>query len=172
VSRGGSNHIALSQAVKSAGIDPKQLKIVVFKTNVESYLGLGGGHIQAVASSATAAAPFVQSGTARILGISAPERQPGALAQVPTLREQGVESAGVTNWRGVFGAPGITPAQAAYWENAFARLVKTPEWREPLDKRDLGHYFLAGREFAKFLETEYAVSKSVLTGLGYAKPSP
>lgn len=60
VSRGGSNHIALSQVAKSAGIDPKQLKIVVFKTNVESYLGVAGGHIQAVASSASAALPFMQ----------------------------------------------------------------------------------------------------------------
>jgi putative tricarboxylic transport membrane protein len=169
VSRGGSNHIALSQVVKTAGIDPKQLKIVVFKTNVESYLGLAGGHIQAVASSATAALPFVQQGNARILGISAPERQPGALAQVPTLREQGIDSSGVTNWRGVFGAPGISAVQAAYWADAFAKIVRTEEWREPLDKRNLGHYFMAGREFAKFLEAEYAVSKSVLTGLGYAK---
>jgi putative tricarboxylic transport membrane protein len=169
VSRGGSNHIALSQVVKSAGIDPKQLKIVVFKTNVESYLGLGGGHIQAVASSAAAALPFVQSNSARILGISAPERQPGALAKVATLREQGLPSDGVTNWRGVFAPPGITAGQAAYWEDAFAKIVKTPEWREPLDKRDMGHYFLAGRDFAKFLESEYAVSKAVLTSLGYAK---
>jgi len=172
VSRGGSNHIALSQIAKTAGIDPRQLKVVVFKTNVDSYLGVGGGHIDAVASSATAALPFVQSGTARILFINAPERQPGALANVPTLREQGLDVPSVTNWRGVFAPPGITAAQAAYWEDAFARLVKTPEWREPLDKRNLGHYFLSGKEFAKFLEAEYAVSKAVLTGLGYAKAAP
>ena len=55
VSRGGSNHVALSAAAKNSGIDPKKLKTIVFKTNQESYLGLVGGHIQAVASSATAA---------------------------------------------------------------------------------------------------------------------
>jgi putative tricarboxylic transport membrane protein len=172
VSRGGSNHIALSQVVKSAGIDPKRLKIVVFKTNVESYLGLGGGHIQAVASSASAAYPFVQQGTARILAIAAPERQSGPLAQVPTLREAGIEIAGVTNWRGVFGAPGLTPAQSAFWEDAFAKIVATEDWKKPLEQSNLGRYFLRGREFSKFLETEYAASKAVLTELGYAKQQP
>jgi putative tricarboxylic transport membrane protein len=169
VSRGGSNHITLSQVAKSAGIDPKQLKVVVFKTNVESYLGVSGGHIQGVASSAAAAMPFVQQGTARILAIGAPQRQPGLLAQTPTLKEAGVEVPLTTNWRGVFGAPGLTQPQTAFWEDAFAKMVTTEEWKKPLDPNELGRYFLGGRDFRKFLESEYQVSKTVLTDLGYAK---
>jgi putative tricarboxylic transport membrane protein len=169
VSRGGSNHIALSQVAKSAGIDPKLLKAVVFKTNVESYLGVSGGHIQAVASSASAALPFLQQGSVRILAIGAPQRQPGLLAQVPTFKEAGVEVPLTTNWRGVFGAPGITAAQTAFWEDAFAKMVQTEEWKKPLDPNELGRFFLGGRDFRKFLESEYQVSKTVLTDLGYAK---
>ena len=168
-SRGGANHIALSQVVKSAGIDPKRLKIVVFKGNVESYLGVAGGHIQAVASSATAALPHVQQGTVRILAIGAPQRQPGPLAQVPTFREQGIDAHLVTNWRGVFGAPGLSAPQIAFWENAFARMVATEEWKKPANQDDLARYFLKGRDFARFLEAEYQISKAVLTELGYAK---
>lgn len=169
VSRGGSNHIALSQLAKSAGIDPKQLKVIVFKTNVESYLGVAGGHIQAVASSATAAIPFLQQGTARVLAIGAPQRQPGAVAQVPTFREEGVDVPLTTNWRGIFGAPGLAAAQTAYWEDTFAKMAASDEWKKPLDPNDVGRVFLGGRDFAKFLETEYQTSKTVLSGLGYAK---
>ncbi len=111
VSRGGSNHVGLSQAAKSSGVDPKRLKTIVFKTNSESYLGLAGGHIQAVASSATAAQPFVQQGSVRMIGIGAPQRQPGELANVPTMREQGIDGRTVTNWRGIFAPRGITSAQ-------------------------------------------------------------
>jgi putative tricarboxylic transport membrane protein len=169
VSRGGSNHIALSQVAKFAGIDPKLLKAVVFKTNVESYLGVSGGHIQAVASSASAALPFLQQGSVRILAIGAPQRQAGLLSQVPTFREAGVDVPLTTNWRGVFGAPGITAAQTAFWEDAFAKMVQTEEWKKPLDPNELGRFFLGGRDFRKFLESEYQVSKTVLTDLGYAK---
>jgi len=169
VSRGGSNHVALSQVAKSAGIDPRQLKVIVFKTNVESYLGVAGGHIHAVASSASAALPFVQQGTARILAIGAPQRQPGPIAGVPTLREEGIAVPLTTNWRGIFGAPGLAPAQVAFWEDAFAKMVATETWKKPLEQNDLGRHFLGGRDFTKFLEAEYQVSKTVLTELGYAK---
>jgi putative tricarboxylic transport membrane protein len=169
VSRGGSNHVGLSQVAKSAGIDPKQLRIIVFKTNVESYLAVAGGHIQAVASSSTAAIPFVQQGNARILAIGAPQRQQGPLAQVPTFRDEGINVQLTTNWRGIFGAPGLTAPQSAFWEDALSKMAATEEWKKPLDPNEVGRVFLRGRDFAKFLETEYQTSKTILTDLGYAK---
>jgi putative tricarboxylic transport membrane protein len=169
VTRGGSNHVALAQAVKTSGVDPRRLKSVVFKSNAESYLALAGGHLNAVVSSATAAHPFVQQGTVRMLGIGAPERQPGDLANVPTFREQGIEARMVTNWRGIFAPPGVTPAQAAFWEDTFAKLVASDDWKKPLDQNNLARYFLRGKDFEKFLEAEYALSRAVLTELGFAK---
>lgn len=167
--RGGSNHLGLSQVVKSAGIDPKRLRTVVFKSNVESLMGLSGGHLQVVTSSATAAAPWVQNGQARIIGVLAPQRLPGPLAGVPTLREQGFDVSGVTNWRGVLGPRGLTSAHVEFWEDAMAKVVATEEWKKILDQNHLAPVFLRAREFAKFLETEYQTSKSVLTELGFAK---
>ncbi|MCC7484032.1 MAG: tripartite tricarboxylate transporter substrate binding protein [Burkholderiales bacterium] len=172
VSRGGSNHIALSQVARAAGIDSKRLKVIVFKTNVESYLGVAGGHIDAVASSATAARPFVQQGTARVLMIAAPRRQPGTLAQVPTLKEQGIDVPLTTNWRGVFGAPGIAPPQAAFWEDAFAKMAATEDWKRWLEQGEYPDVFARGPDFARFLEAEYQVSRTVLTELGYARAQP
>jgi putative tricarboxylic transport membrane protein len=169
VQRGGSNHVALAQVVKTGGIDPRRLKIVVSNTNVESYLGLVGGHIQVVASSATAAHPFVQQGTARILAIAAPQRQPGWLAQVPTIREQGIDAPLITNWRGIFGAPGLSAAQIAFWEDAFTKMVATDDWKKAAEQYDLTTQFLSGSDFTKYLAAQYQATKSVLTDLGYAK---
>jgi putative tricarboxylic transport membrane protein len=167
--RGGSNHLGLAQVVKSAGIDPKRLRTVVFKSNVESYMGLAGGHLQVVTSSATAATPWVQNGQARILAILAPQRLPGVLAQAPTLREQGFDVTGVTNWRGVLGPRGLSGAQVEFWEDAMARVVETEEWRKILEQHHVAPIFLRSREFAKFLESEYQTSRTVLTDLGFAK---
>ena len=169
VTRGGSNHLALAQAVRAAGIDPKRLKTIVFKTNVESMTALAGGHIHAVTSSVTAAWPWVQNGQARILAIAAPQRQAGPLADVPTLREQGIDVAGVTNWRGVFGSRGLTPGQSAYWEAVLAKVGAADEWVRQLEGQGLTRQSIFGRDFAKWLESEYSVSRAVLTDLGFAK---
>ena len=169
VSRGGSNHVALAQSVKAGGIDPKRLKTIVFKTNTESYLALAGGHLHAVTSSATAAHPFIQQGSVRVIGIGAPQRQPGELANVPTMREQGIETRMTTNWRGIFAPPGITVPQVAYWDEAMARLVATNDWKKMLDDNNTEGQFLRSREFVKFLQSEYAISRSTLTDLGFAR---
>ena len=167
--RGGSNHLGLAQVVRAAGIDPKRLKTVVFKTNVESLTGLVGGHLHVVTSSASAALPWVQKGQARMLAIIAPQRLPGVLAGVPTLREQGYNVPGVTNWRGMFGARGLTPAQAAFWEDAMSKVAAAEEWTKLLEQNNLGQNFLRGREFVKFLDAEYQASRAALTDLGFAK---
>ena len=111
VSRGGPNHLALSQALKSSGVDAKRVKAAVFKTNAESMTALVGGHLQVVASSVSSAMSQVKSGNARPLAIAARQRL-DLLPDVPTLREQGIES-WVANWRAMLGPKGMTPAQVA-----------------------------------------------------------
>src|SRR5215213_364202 len=95
VARGGPNHLAVAQAVRSAGIDPKKLKLVVFKTNAESVTAVIGGHVDAMVSSVSAALPQVQAGNARMLAVAAPQRVGGSLAKLPTMREQGIEATGI-----------------------------------------------------------------------------
>ena len=169
VSRGGPNHLALSQAVRSAGIDPRKLKTVVFKTNAESHMAVVGGHIQAVVSSVSAALPQVQAGHTRMLAIATSQRVAGSLAAVPTMREQGIDATGISNWRAIFGAKGMTPAQASFWDNALARMAASEDWNRELDGTNMSRLFLRGKEFAKYLDEEYAATKSVMTDLGLIK---
>jgi putative tricarboxylic transport membrane protein len=169
VSRGGPNHLALSQAFRVAGIDPRRLRVVVFKTNAESMTAVAGGHIQAVMSSVSAALPQAQAGMTRMLVVTAPQRLPGPMAGVPTMREHGIEASIIANWRGVFGARAITAAQAAFWEEALARVAASDEWKKQLDASNLSPQFLRGPEFAKYLEAEYANTRAVIGELGLAK---
>jgi len=169
VSHGGPNHLALAQAVKSAGVDPRKLKLVVFKTNAQSMTTLMGGHIQAVVSSVSAAMPQAEAGNTRILAIAAPKRQAGKLANLPTMREQGINATGISNWRGVFGAKGLTAAQAAAWSEMLGKVVLTDDWKNQLEANNVASNFLAGREFAKWLAAEYEDTRAVMSDLGLAK---
>lgn len=168
VARGGSNHLTFSMALRSAGVDARKVKAAVFKTNAESMTALVGGHLQVVASSVSTALQQAKAGNARILAIASPRRMGGVLADVPTFREQGIDT-WVSNWRGVFGPKGMAPPPVAYWEEIFAKMAATDDWKKDLELRDSEGQFLRSREFAKYLEAEYSATKSIMTELGLAK---
>jgi putative tricarboxylic transport membrane protein len=167
VSRGGPNHLALSQALKSAGVDAKRVKAAVFKTNAESMTALVGGHLQVVASSVSSAMSQVKAGNARALAIASSQRL-DLLPEVPTLREQGIES-WVSNWRAMLGPKGMTAAQVAHWEEAFANMTASEEWKKQLGLRGWHGQFLRSGEFAKYLDTEYAATRAIMAEMGIVK---
>jgi putative tricarboxylic transport membrane protein len=169
VARGGPNHLALSQVMRSAGVDPRKLRTVVFKTNAESFLAVMGGHIQAVVSSVSAALPQAQSGNTRMLAVVAPQRGAGAIANIPTTREQGIDATGISNWRAIFAAKGVTPAQAAYWDNALAKMAASEEWKKEIEGTNMQPRTMRAAPFAKFLDAEYAVTRAVMSDLGLIK---
>lgn len=166
--RGGTNHLALSLLAKAGGVDPKRLKVVVFKTNAEGLTALLGGHIQLVSSAVATAVGQMRDGKARIISVSAPQRMGGDLAQVPTLREQGYDVS-LSNWRAIIGPRGLSAAQVAYWEDVLARVVATDEWKAVLEKQYWDGNFLRSREFGKYMEHEYNQTKGIMTELGLVK---
>jgi len=167
VSRGGPNHLALSQALKSAGVDAKRLKAAVFKTNAESMTALVGGHLQVVASSVSSAMSQIKAGNARALAIASHQRHT-LLPDVPSLKEQGIDS-WVSNWRAMFGPKALTPAQVAYWEDLLALMAAGEEWKKRLELQGWDGQFLKSAEFSKYLDREYAATRNIMTEMGIAK---
>lgn len=165
-SRGGPNHLAIAQAMRSAGIDPNKLKLVLFKTNAEAATAMLGGHIHATIS--TVGAATLAGNTSRMLAVAAPKRI-SELPNLPTMREQGIDATGIPNWRGVFGPKGMTPAQIAFWEDALAKVIVTPEWKKQLSESNLESLFLRSANFTKWLGAEYTNTKAVMVDLGIAK---
>jgi putative tricarboxylic transport membrane protein len=165
---GGTSHLTVAVAAKSAGVDPKRLKFVVFKSASEAITAVLGGHLTMVSGSMPSVNAVVQTGSARILAISSPRRMGGALATVPTLRESGVVSAG-SNWRAIIGARGLSAAQVAYWEAVFARAVQGEAWKKAIEDEAWDGGFMGSREFGKFLDAEYAEYRTILSDLGLAK---
>lgn len=166
--RGGTNHLAISLLAKAGGVDPRRLKVVVFKTNAEGITALLGGHIQLVSSAVGTAVGRMRDGKTRILSVSAPERLSGDLAQVPTLREQGYDVS-LSNWRAIIGPKGLSAAQVTYWENVLEKVVATDEWKGILSKYFLDGHFLRGREFGEYMKKEYGETKAIMTELGLVK---
>jgi putative tricarboxylic transport membrane protein len=169
VSRGGTSHGMLASAAKAAGVDPKRLRVVVYKTSAEANTALMGGHIQAAVSSAAGSTPGVASGQLRMLALAAPQRRPGAIASVPTLAELGTQVPLLATWRAVFGAKDISPAQIAFWDQALAKAHQSEEWKDWMTKNDVNAPPLRGTELVSYLDGQYNGTRAILVDLGMAK---
>lgn len=167
--RGGQPHLTAASAVRAAGVDPRRMKVVVFKGSGESITALLGGHVDVMVSSSGSVLAMMQAGQARVLGVAAAQRLTGNFAGVPTFREQGVDTTGIPAWRGFFGAQKLTTAQIAFWDEAFAQMTDAPEWRKNLEEGDLTQQFMPSREFSRYLDAEYANTRAVMTDLGIIK---
>ncbi len=168
VALGTHNHLAACLLVKALGGNARDLKAIAFKGSAEALTMLMGGHLDLATTAAGNAAPHVAAGRMRVVAAAAPARLGGALANVPTWREQGVDLV-FGGWRSIMAPKGLSPAQIAFWEDALRKATQTPEWRTDLEKNYWSDYFVTGAQFRKNLDQEYADIKVVLTELGLAK---
>jgi putative tricarboxylic transport membrane protein len=165
---GNTNHIAAGLAAKVAGGDVKKLKVVVFGSGGESMTALLGGHVGLVATPSANAIPHLQSGKMRVLAVAAPARLEGALAAIPTWKEQG-ENIVVANWRPVVGPKGLSAPQVAFWEEVLARVTRSDEWKSEVARAGGVNHYMNSRDLAAYFDAQYAQFKSILSELGLAK---
>jgi len=166
--RGNHNHIVMSMYLKSIGVDPKVAKAVIFPGGGPAQTALLGGHIDVYVASPRSMVPMQKEGRVRILGVSAAQRQPGALADLPTLRELGSDAVFFT-WRGFMGPKGLKPAEIAYWDAVFEKLAQSEEWKKDTERELWNSDYLLSVKTREHLDREAGVMTTILTELGLAK---
>ena len=163
-SAGGTDHILIGMIAKAVGVDPAKINYVAFKGGGEAVAAILGGHVTAGVSGIGEFAEHVKSGKMRALGVSAPEKFDG----IPSFREQGI-NVELGNWRGIFGAPGISAQQ----RDALVKLVRTatetPAWKSTLEKFGWTPVFLGGEEYKKFLDEDTKRVAQIIESLGIRK---
>jgi putative tricarboxylic transport membrane protein len=164
-SAGNQNHVIIGMILRAAGADVRKARIVVQKSGSEAATAMLGGHIDVFVGAPANVIPHIRVGRARAIGISAPQRQGGALAGYPTLREQGMDAV-FSSWRGFFGPKGLTPQQVAFWDQAFAQAVKAEEWKMDLERNAWSEDLLGSAATRKHLDAEEALLKGMLAELG------
>ena len=165
---GSHNHIAAGLLAKTVGVNARDLKAIAHKGSAEAIANLLGGHIDLVTTAAGNIAGHVAAGKLRVIGVAAERRLPGALADAPTWKEQGVNLV-FGGWRGIMAPKGITPQQSAYWEGVLRKATQAPEWKADIAKNFWFDDFVTGEQFRKDLDKDYADMKTVLVDLGLAK---
>ena len=165
--RGATPHFVYALVAKSAGVDPRRLKVITFGGAADSVTNLLGGHIDLLSASADNVIPHVQAGTLRVLGVSSARRIAG-LAAAPTLREQGVDVV-QGGWIALMAPRGLAEAQVAWWEALLERTTATPEWKKTLAEDSLEWMFVKGAAARDYLAKDYELSRSLLAELGMTR---
>jgi putative tricarboxylic transport membrane protein len=163
-SAGGTDHILAGLVAKAVGVEPSKVNYVPFKGGGEAVSAIIGGHVTAGISGLSEFAQHIKSGKMRALAVSSPKAMEG----IPSLKEQGIDVE-LSNWRGIFGAPGITKAQRDELIKCVEAGVKSKSWQESLAKNDWSDYWLAGDEYGKFIEAENKRLAEILNALNLGK---
>ena len=163
-SAGGTDHILIGLIAKDVGVDPAKINYVAFKGGGEAIAAILGGHVTAGVSGLGEFAEQIKSGKMRALAQSSPKKLEG----IASLKEQKI-NVELGNWRGIFGAPGLTPQQ----RDGLVKLVKsateTPAWKQTLEKLGWEGWYLGGDDYKKFLEEDTKRIQAIMDSLALKK---
>jgi putative tricarboxylic transport membrane protein len=158
-SRGSTEHIAACMLARNVGVDPKKVNYVPFRGGGEAVSAILGGNLTVGGSGYSEFAEHIASGRMRPIGVTSQKRLPGLA--IPTVKEQGFDVV-LGNWRGVYGGPGLTPAQRAELTDMVVRATKTPTWNDALQKHGWTSAVATGREFDDFVEYEFSSLRAIM----------
>lgn len=165
---GAGSHTAAAVTVKAMGVDAGKGRWVPYRSAGEAILAMLGGEIDIVSGTAVNAPAFIASGRVRAIGIIAPQRLSGALASVPTIREQGV-NAEFTNWRAVIGPKGMHRDHVTYWVQALRTATSSEQWQKELVRSFWKSNFLTGAALDSFLEQQAVAFRGIWADIGVKK---
>jgi len=163
-SAGGSDHILIGLIARAVGAEPSKINYIASKGGGDQVANIVGGHVTAGVAGLGEFAEHIKGGRMRALAVSAP----GKLDGIASLKEQGIDVV-LGNWRGVFGAPGVTTAQRDALIGAVKTAVESAAWKETLAKMGWESVFISGDDYRKFVEEDTKRIRGILESLGLAK---
>jgi putative tricarboxylic transport membrane protein len=162
-SRGSTEHIAAAMIAREVGVDPSKINYVPFRGGGEATAAILGGNVTVGGSGYSEFAQYIDSGKMRAIAVTSGARLKGV--NVPTLKEQGI-NVEIGNWRGVYGAPGISAEQRKVLTDLILKAVKTKSWAEAMDKNGWTAALMTGKEFDDFVDREFAGLRATMVKAG------
>ena len=162
-SRGSTEHIAAAMIAREVGVDPAKINYVAFRGGGEATAAILGGNVTVGGSGYSEFSEYITSGKMKAVGVTSGARLKGVA--VPTLKEQGI-NVEIGNWRGVYGAPGITPDQRKVLIDLVVKATKSKAWMEAMEKNNWTPALLTGADFEKFVDDDFAALRATMVKSG------
>jgi putative tricarboxylic transport membrane protein len=158
---GSQDWVKIALIARQADIDPKKLRFVAFEGGGESFTALLAGYVQVVSGDVSEASAHAVSDKIRVLAVLSDARLPGALAQVPTAREQGYD----VTWpviRGLYMGPRVPDADYRRWVGAFDRMMADKSFEQLRAAHGLYPFAMTGALLTEYVrKTEESYRRQV-----------
>jgi putative tricarboxylic transport membrane protein len=158
-SRGSTEHLAACMLARNVGVDPKKVNYVAFRGGGEAVAAILGNNVTVGGSGYSEFQEHIESGKMRPIAVTSQRRLPGIA--IPTMKEQGYDVI-LGNWRGIYGAPGISAAERETLTQAVIAATKTKSWSDALAKNGWTPALLTGKEFDEFVEYEFSSLRAIM----------
>src|SRR2546423_1542767 len=161
--RGSTDHVAAAMIAQQVGVDPSKINYVPFRGGGEATAAILGGNVTVGGSGYSEFQQYIDSGKMKAIAVTSPTRLKGI--NVPTLKEQGIDVE-IGNWRGVYGAPGITADQRKALSDGVLKALKTKAWAEAMEKNAWTPAVMSGKDFDEFVDREFASLRATMVKAG------
>lgn len=165
---GSMDHLISVLPAFKSGVDPRTVKYLSYDGGSEAIAALLGNNADAIGTDISSLGSYLKAGKIKILAVTSSERLGGDFADVPTLKELGLD-AEFTIWRGVFGPKGLTEEQLAFWDKTLKDLSENAVWQQELVANDWASEYRNAADFKAFLEEQEQDVQELLTALGMQK---
>lgn len=162
-SRGSTEHISAAMLAREVGVDPAKINYVAFRGGGEATAAVLGGNVTIGGSGLSEFQEYISAGKMRAIAVTSEQRLKGV--DIPTMKELGYNVV-LGNWRGVFGANGITPEQRKALTDMIVAATKHRSWQEALERNGWTPAVLTGPAFDKFVDDEFAALRAIMAKSG------
>ena len=159
---GATTHLMAELLQSFAGI---KLTHVPYKGAGPALTDVVAGQIPATFTSMATAAPFVQSGRLRILGVTSSKRL-AAFPDVPTFDESGVAGLIVEHWWGVMAPAGVAKPVIDKLHGGIVNAVNAPDVRERFTVLAVEPRTMTPQQFRTLIERDVARWAKVVKDAG------
>jgi len=146
---GTTSHLAGELFKSMAKVD---IVHIPYKGNVPAITDLLGGQTAMIFATMPTVLPHVRAGKLRAIAVLGTARAP-ALPDVPTVAES-VPGFEVSNWIGLFGPAGMSPAIVARLNAEVQKIMRSPEIEKRLETEGAKFVPMSPEQFAAFQKAE------------------
>ncbi|MFM9975200.1 MAG: Bug family tripartite tricarboxylate transporter substrate binding protein [Beijerinckiaceae bacterium] len=156
---------------------PKKITYIPYRGGGEVAVQLVGKHVDSTVNNPIEAVSQWRGNALRALCIFDSKRSTYtskvtatmAWSDIPTCKEAGM-NVEYQMLRGVFAAPGITPAQAAYYVDLFKRVSETADWKEFMEQGAFNQTQMSGDAFKAWLTAAEKTHYDLMKEAGFLAP--
>ena len=168
---GSQDWLKAAMLAKAAGVNHKSMRFVAFEGGGDAIAALQGGHIHVLMGDVAESMTQSAGGQAmRMLAVLSDQRLSGALAHVPTAKEQGFD----VQWpivRGVYMGPKVNDGDFTQWRDTLSRLLADPTFDRLRTERGLSPLALTGDELQTYVLNQVQAYRKIAAEFGLRIPT-